>query len=178
MSASSWARCEVVGEMEQNDIALPISGLVLAYGRRIILEDVNLEVRSGQFYFFLGPNGSGKTPLLRAILGVLRPRTGALWLHPDLARLDQIGFVPQRCDINPTLPTTVREFVLLGLVGLRASRNEESERLDWALDRVRLAGLGTKDYWSLSGGQRQRALVARALVRRPRPPIFDEPTNC
>src|SRR3972149_4149480 len=177
MSASSWARCEVVGEMEQNDIALKTTGLVLAYGNRIVLDDVNLEVRSGQFCFFLGPNGSGKTTLLRAILGVLRPRTGQLWLHPDLARLDQIGFVPQRCDINPTLPTTVREFVLLGLVGIRASRNEESERLDWALDRVRLAGLEHKDYWSLSGGQRQRALVARALVRRPKLLILDEPTN-
>ena len=163
--------------MEQNDIVLKTTGLVLAYGNRIVLDDVNLEVRSGQFCFFLGPNGSGKTTLLRAILGVLRPRTGQLWLHPDLARLDQIGFVPQRCDINPTLPTTVREFVLLGLVGIRASRNEESERLDWALDRVRLAGLEHKDYWSLSGGQRQRALVARALVRRPRLLILDEPTN-
>jgi ABC-type Mn2+/Zn2+ transport system ATPase subunit len=163
--------------MEQNDIVLKTTGLVLAYGNRIVLDDVNLEVRSGQFCFFLGPNGSGKTTLLRAILGALWPRAGQLWLHPDHARRERIGFVPQRCDINPTLPTTVREFVLLGLVGIRASRNEESERLDWALDKVGLAGLEHKDYWSLSGGQRQRALVARALVRRPSILILDEPTN-
>jgi zinc transport system ATP-binding protein len=163
--------------MECNDAVLKATGLVLAYGRRIILEDVNLEVRSGQFYFFLGPNGSGKTTLLRAILGVLRPRTGALWLHPDLARLERIGFVPQRCDLNPALPTTVREFVLLGLVGTRASRKEETGRLEWALARVGLEGMAGRDYWSVSGGQRQRALVARALVRRPRLLILDEPTN-
>src|SRR3972149_5205354 len=72
MSASSWARCEVVGEMEQNDIALKTTGLVLAYGNRIVLDDVNLEVRSGQFCFFLGPNGSGKKTLLRGILGGLQ----------------------------------------------------------------------------------------------------------
>lgn len=163
--------------MEQNDIVLKTTGLVLAYGNRIVLDDVNLEVRSAQFCFFLGPNGSGKTTLLRAILGILRPLAGRLWLHPDLARLDQIGFVPQRCNLNPALPTTVREFVLLGLVGTRASRKEEAGRLEWALDRVGLAGLEHKDYWSLSGGQRQRALVARALVRRPSILILDEPTN-
>jgi ABC-type Mn2+/Zn2+ transport system ATPase subunit len=163
--------------MENDGLVLKATGLALAYGRRIVLEDVNLEVRSGQFCFFLGPNGSGKTTLIRAILGALWPRAGQLWLHPDHARRERIGFVPQRCDINPTLPTTVREFVLLGLVGIRASRNEESERLDWALDKVGLAGLEHKDYWSLSGGQRQRALVARALVRRPSMLILDEPTN-
>jgi len=163
--------------MEQNDIVLKTTGLVLGYGNRIVLDDVNLEVQPGEFWVFLGPNGSGKTTLIRAILGALWPRAGQLWLHPDHARRERIGFVPQRCDINPTLPTTVREFVLLGLVGIRASGREESERLDWALDRVGLAGLKHKDYWSLSGGQRQRALVARALVRRPSILILDEPTN-
>ena len=163
--------------MEQNNLVLKATGLTLAYGRRIVLEDVNLEVRSGQFCFFLGPNGSGKTTLIRAILGVLPSRAGTLWLHPDLAVLDRIGFVPQRCDLNPALPTTVREFVLLGLVGTRASKREETERLEWALARVGLEGMAGRDYWSVSGGQRQRALVARALVRRPSLLILDEPTN-
>lgn len=164
-------------KMEQNDIVVKTTGLVLAYGRRIVLEDVNLEVKSGQFWFFVGPNGSGKTTLIRAILGVLRPRAGTLWLHPEHASLERIGFVPQRCDLNPALPTTLREFVLLGLVGTRASRREETERLEWALARVGLEGMAERDYWSVSGGQRQRALVARALVRRPRFLILDEPTN-
>lgn len=163
--------------MGNTDAVLKTTGLSLAYGRRVILEDVNLEVRHGQFCFFLGPNGSGKTTLIRAILGILRPRSGRLWLHPDLAPLERMGFVPQRCDLNPALPTTVREFVLLGLVGTRASRKERTDRLEWALARVGLAGLAGQGYWSLSGGQRQRALVARALVRRPSLLILDEPTN-
>ncbi len=163
--------------MENTDIILKTSGLSLAYGGRIVLENVDLEVRNGEFCFFLGPNGSGKTTLIRAILGMLRPRAGRLSLHPDLARLEQIGFVPQRCDLNPSLPTTVREFVVLGLVGIRATRKEESERLEWALARVGLEGMVGRNYWSLSGGQRQRALVARALVRRPGLLILDEPTN-
>ena len=163
--------------MEKTEVVLNATGLSLAYGGRVVLENVNLEVRQGEFCFFLGPNGSGKTTLIRAILGVLRPRAGRLWLHQDLARLEQIGFVPQRCDLNPALPTTVREFVLLGLVGIRASRKEQTIRLEWALAKVGLEGMARRDYWSLSGGQRQRALVARALVRRPSLLILDEPTN-
>lgn len=163
--------------LETTDIVLKTDGLSLGYGGRVVLENVNLEVRRGEFCFFLGPNGSGKTTLIRAILGVFQPRGGRLWLHADLGRLEQIGFVPQRCDLNPTLPTTVREFVLLGLVGIRTRRREQTERLERALASVGLEGMERRDYWSLSGGQRQRALVARALVRRPSLLILDEPTN-
>ncbi len=163
--------------MEKTEIVLKATGLSLAYGGRVVLENVNLEVRQGEFCFFLGPNGSGKTTLIRAILGILRPRAGQLWLHENLARRERIGFVPQRCDLNPTLPTTVREFVLLGLVGIQATTKEQTERLERALARVGLEGMARRDYWSLSGGQRQRALVARALVRYPSLLILDEPTN-
>jgi ABC-type Mn2+/Zn2+ transport system ATPase subunit len=85
--------------------------------------------------------------------------------------------VPQRCDLNPSLPTTVREFVTLGLVGIPGARKAARERLVWALERSGLAGLVDRSYWSLSGGQRQRALLARALIRRPALFIVDEPTN-
>jgi ABC-type Mn2+/Zn2+ transport system ATPase subunit len=142
-----------------------------------VLRAVNLEVRAGQFWFLLGPNGSGKTTLLRAIMGQLRPAAGRLELHPMLRDRAAIGFVPQRCEPNPILPTTVREFVSLGLVGIRAEEAERRQRLAWALAHVGLEDLERQSYWELSGGQRQRALVARALVRRPRLLILDEPTN-
>jgi ABC-type Mn2+/Zn2+ transport system ATPase subunit len=151
--------------------------VTLAYDGRPVLEHVTLQVRRGEFWFVLGPNGSGKTTLLRAILGVLPARAGAVSLHATLARREHTGFVPQRCDLNPALPTTVREFVLLGTVGIRTSRADEAEQLEWALVHAGLAGMGRRDYWSLSGGQRQRALVARALVRRPSLLILDEPAN-
>ena len=158
-------------------IVFKTNRLRLGYGQRLVLAQVNLEIRSGEFWFFLGPNGEGKTTLLRAMLGMIRPQAGQLWVHPELGHRERIGFVPQRCDINPTLPTTVREFVLLGLVGIHTNRTDEAVRLEWALDKVGLGRLEGKDYWSLSGGQRQRALVARALVRRPSVLILDEPTN-
>jgi ABC-type Mn2+/Zn2+ transport system ATPase subunit len=163
--------------VEDHEVIVKTAGLRLGYSQHVVLAHVDFQMRAGEFWFFLGPNGEGKTTLLRAILGMLSPQAGQLWVHPQLCQRERIGFVPQRCDINPTLPTTVREFVLLGLVGIDTDRREAAVRLGWALERVGLGGLEGKDYWSLSGGQRQRALVARALVRRPSVLILDEPTN-
>lgn len=161
--------------MENKEFVFKMNGLTLTYGDRIVLRDVNLVVRPGEFWFLLGPNGVGKTTLLKALLGILQPQQGSFELHPRLANRDLIGFVPQRCDLNPTLPTTVREFVLLGLAGIRADKKERNDRLSWALEEMGLKEMEEKSYWSLSGGQRQRALVARALIRRPEFLIADEP---
>ena len=157
-------------------VILEASGLRLGYGRRRVLDDVEIRVRGGEFWFLIGPNGHGKTTLLSAMMGRLPPAGGRLVRHGDFARPDRIGFVPQECSANPTLPTTVREFVNLGLVGIRASQGEQTDRLSWALGAVGLAGMEVRDFRSLSGGQRQRALVARALIRRPRVLVADEPT--
>jgi ABC-type Mn2+/Zn2+ transport system ATPase subunit len=151
--------------------------LTLAYGERPVLRGVSLTVRAGEFWFLLGPNGAGKSTLLRAVLGAMRPRSGTLLRREDVLRPDRIGFVPQRCDLNPSMPTTVREFVSLGLVGIRCARSDEPRRMAFALERTGLDGMELRDYWSLSGGQRQRALLARALVRRPAFMIVDEPTS-
>jgi ABC-type Mn2+/Zn2+ transport system ATPase subunit len=150
--------------------------LVLGYGREVVLRDVSLEIERGELWFLLGPNGAGKTSFLRSVLGLLQPRGGRLQRASELT-LQRIGFVPQRCEMNPTLPTTVREFVALGTVGLSLSGRERSDRLEEALGTMTLSGMDGRDYWSLSGGMRQRALLARALVRRPLLLLLDEPTS-
>jgi ABC-type Mn2+/Zn2+ transport system ATPase subunit len=181
-SSRSWVeRSDVVSAAaagagrEQRAPLLSIEKLALRYGARTVLDDVDLDIRPGQFWFVLGPNGAGKSTLLRAILGLITPAAGVLRRHPQLDRA-HVGFVPQRCDLNPSVPTTIREFVSLGLVGTGVGRREGRERLASALTTVGLAGMEQRDYWALSGGQRQRALVARALVRRPRLLILDEPS--
>jgi zinc transport system ATP-binding protein len=161
----------------ENDAIFEAGGLQLGYAGRAILSNVNLRISRGDFWFLIGPNGQGKTTLISGILGRLRPMAGGIARRGDFARPDRIGFVPQQCSTNPTLPTTVREFVRLGLVGIHAKPPEQTERLRWALGIVGLEGLESHDFWSLSGGQRQRALVARALIRRPHLLIADEPTS-
>jgi len=161
----------------ENDFAISAESVSAGYGRRVVIRNVTVTIRRGEFWFLIGPNGEGKTTFLRAVLGVLPHREGRVRFGPDIGGHTSIGFVPQRCDLNPALPTTVREFVLLGLVGLRATRDEEEKRLSRALEKVALGGMEDRDYWSLSGGQRQRCLVARALVRQPKIILLDEPTN-
>jgi ABC-type Mn2+/Zn2+ transport system ATPase subunit len=160
-----------------DDAVLVVDGARLGYSDRVVLDRVDLRIAEGEFWFFLGPNGSGKSTLLRAILGTLPVQAGSIRRSPAVARPARIGFVPQRCDLNPSVPTTVREFVSLGLVGIADARRTGRERMAWALDRSGLAGMAGRDYWSLSGGQRQRALLARALIRRPALYIVDEPTT-
>src|SRR5918996_6507017 len=105
--------------LDADDAILKANSLALGYGRRVILREVTLAIRPGEFWFLLGPNGEGKTTFVRTVLGLMRPLAGRLWRHPDLTDRTHVGFVPQRCELNPTLPTTLREFVRLGLVGLR-----------------------------------------------------------
>jgi len=165
------------GNARPGDALVTAERLTLQYGARRVLDEVSLIVGPGEFWFFLGPNGEGKTTMLRAVLGELAPTGGRLTLHAAVRDRAAVGFVPQRCAPNPLLPTTVREFVELGLVGARVAASERPARLEWALAHAGLAGLERHSYWTLSGGQRQRALVARALIRRPRLLILDEPTN-
>jgi ABC-type Mn2+/Zn2+ transport system ATPase subunit len=163
--------------MPDTPIIIAATDLSLGYGSKPVLSGLTLEIRTGEFWFLLGTNGAGKTTLLRAVMGLLPPRRGGLQLHPTLAARERIGFVPQRCDLNPTVPTTVREFVSLGFVGTRMAREERAAMFAQALAIAGLTGREAADYRSLSGGLRQRALIARALVRRPTLLVLDEPTN-
>lgn len=132
-------------------VVFELRNATLGYGRRIVVRDASLVVHAGEFWCVIGPNAAGKTTLLRTLLKDLPPIAGRLAADPELAAPSRVGFVPQHCELNPTLPTTVREFVSLGLVGIRGAGKDRRERLRWALEHVNLEGLERANYFRLSG---------------------------
>jgi ABC-type Mn2+/Zn2+ transport system ATPase subunit len=151
---------------------------VLGYGRRVVLDDVNLTVYTGDFLGIVGPNGAGKTTLLKALLGTLPPVRGFV---SSGARAGLFGYVPQRQGVDETFPLTVREMIMMGRFAriglLRRPRPDDESRVVAAAEHVGIAPLLDRRYRTLSGGQKQRTLIARALAAEPRVLVLDEPTN-
>lgn len=168
-------------ESEQNkvdseDPILAMESARFSYGRRVVLDKVDLSVGSGEFWCFVGPNGEGKTTLIKGIIGALRPAFGRVAWRADFANRTRIGFVPQSSERRRSLPTTVREFVLSGLAGLTFGRRSEEKRLERVLEIMGISALKSRQVDNLSGGQFQRAIMARALARDPLLMVVDEPT--
>ncbi len=150
--------------------------------RQPVLEDVSLDVTPRDFLGVIGPNGGGKTTLLRIILGLEHPQSGTVRVLGESARRARrrIGYVPQHAQIDPRVPATVLDVVLAGRVG----------RSSWgcwfgpphrraalaALEQTATRDLAERPIGALSGGQRQRVLIARALAAEPELLLLDEPT--
>ena len=165
-------------------LALELDSVDFAYEHGPpVLRDVSFEVEAGEFVAIAGPNGGGKTTLLRLALVLARPTRGRVQLFGepadrfrDRARL---GYLSQRAQLGVQAPATVREVVSAG----RAARNafgrltaEDREAIDQAMERVGLADLARRPLSRLSGGQQQRAFIAKALVSGPQLLALDEPT--
>jgi ABC-type Mn2+/Zn2+ transport system ATPase subunit len=151
--------------------------VALGYGREPLLCDVSLAVAPGDFLAVVGPNGGGKTTLLRTLLGVLPPLSGRRTQPRPL----RIGYVPQRDHVDAYWPLTVAEVALMGRYPLvppgRRPRSVDREAVAAALGRVGIGDLAPRAFRTLSGGQRQRTLIARALAADPELLALDEPTN-
>ena len=148
-----------------------------AYRSEPVLVNVDLAVPAGSFIGVVGPSGSGKTSLLRVVTGALRPVAGTVAFPSGPIA---IGYVPQVETVNWYFPVTVREAVLMArLDGRRVpwSSRAEREEADAVLGRLGLESLGGRHIRELSGGQQQRVFIARALLRRPKLLLLDEPTS-
>ena len=149
----------------------------LGYGRRVVLRDLSFTINEGDFLGLVGPNGSGKTTVLRALLGTHPPLSGTVVKAPGL----RFGYVPQRDQVDYDYPLTAVDVVLMGRydrIGLgRRPAAEDRARAMQALEQVGIPELAGQHLKNLSGGQRQRTLIARALVGEPNVLVLDEPTN-
>ena len=154
----------------------------VAYDGYEALQHVDLEIADNDFLGVIGPNGGGKTTLVKAILGTV-PHTGEVRLAPELFRDKErlIGYMPQLSDFDRTFPISVLEVVLSGLQGHKGifSRYTKADRAK-ALDLLETAGVADtarNPIGEVSGGQMQRALLCRAVISDPKLLILDEPAN-
>ncbi|MBM1631711.1 metal ABC transporter ATP-binding protein [Sulfitobacter mediterraneus] len=141
-------------------------GLTLRYGSATVLRDVHFKLSQGEIVTIVGPNGSGKSSLLRALIGALKPASGAVIRKPGL----KIGYVPQKLQIDGTLPLTVQRFLSLPV-------RQSQEVTTQALAQAGVPELAQRQMTDLSGGQFQRVLLARALLGSPDVLILDEATQ-
>ncbi|MBB5320970.1 metal ABC transporter ATP-binding protein [Marinobacter oulmenensis] len=137
--------------------------LTIGFAGQPLLEQVNLDIRRGEILALLGPNGSGKTSLLRTLIGALPPSSGCISRQSGLVT----GYVPQRLHIDETLPMTVNRF-------LQLPNRHPREKLQQALDQAGAPALGARQLSTLSGGQFQRVLLARAILEKPDLLLLDE----
>lgn len=162
---------------------IQVQNLSFSYGGTPVLSNVNVDVFAGDFVGMIGPNGGGKTTLLKLLLGFLKPRQGIISILGQSPKhaAGHIGYVPQRLPFDRQFPISVIEVVLTGRLsrlpwyGLYSSRDRQAAHE--ALERVNLGSFAKAPFGTLSGGQAQRALIARAIVSEPQLLFLDEPTS-
>ena len=167
-------------QSQNTETLISLRGVTMQFDRKITLNDINLDICRGDFIAITGPNGGGKTTLLRIILRLLDPSKGSVTYLGDKGsgkRL-RIGYLPQKNLIDSSFPVTVKEVTAFGLMNTPdVSKEERMRRID---DTIRLMGLSDhadSAISELSGGQLQRALIGRAIISRPEVLVMDEPLS-
>jgi len=167
-------------DLMNNQVAM-LNNVSFAYNHEPVLNNVDLVIRAGEFASIVGPNGGGKSTLLKLLLGLIHPSSGDIEVfgkHPEKTR-HRIGYMPQHVEFDMKFPVTVLEVVLMGRLGHtrwgRYSKKDKEIALR-SLEEVNLFNLKNRSFSDLSGGQRQRVLIARALSCEPDLLLLDEPT--
>jgi zinc transport system ATP-binding protein len=160
-----------------------INNLTVHYGKICALQEASLTLHEGDFVGIIGPNGGGKSTLVKALLGLIKPTQGTIRFFQNREEVPSlsIGYLPQHSEIDRQFPISVKEVIHSGLSGETAPwvrvKNEHLERVQQMIDQMGLKGLEKRAISELSGGQLQRVLLGRALISEPQLLILDEPTS-
>jgi ABC-type Mn2+/Zn2+ transport system ATPase subunit len=166
-------------------IAVRLRNVTVAYGDRVALDDVDLDIGTGALLAVIGPNGAGKSTLLKAIAGLIRPISGTIEVlgavPGESAAARRVAYVPQAELVDWSFPVTVGDVVMMGrvpLIGIgRSPSRVDREAVRDALETVGMTGEEGRQIGSLSGGQRRRVFLARAMAARPDLYLLDEPVT-
>jgi zinc transport system ATP-binding protein len=170
------------GIKTKKDLAISIRNLTAGYDGEAIIKDIDLEIRHGDFFGLIGPNGGGKSTLLKAILGLLKPMRGTIRIYGEPVEKGRrfIGYVPQYTTFDKDFPITVMNVVMMGrrrMKGLKPLYSgKDRKAAQKALEEVGMWEFRKKHINQLSGGQKQRVYIARALSMNPKLLLLDEPT--
>lgn len=155
--------------------------LSASYGANVVLQDVDFRVSENDFIGVIGPNGGGKTTLLKIILGLLKPVKGKMVFNEELLNGKSIGYLPQMSTADINYPVTVTDIILSGLMIRKTiiSGMSSSDKLKarTVIDELGLTGMSKSTLNELSGGQMQRVFLGRAIIGSPRLLLLDEPGN-
>ena len=163
---------------------LHLKGITAGYGNNIVLKDVNFAVSERDFIGIIGPNGGGKTTLLKVMLGMIKPYSGNVGYHfgdSPKAYRKHIGYLPQQSNLDRDFPIPVREVVLSGLLSgkklFKRFTRDDFRKADEILEKMGLKAYANMSAGELSGGQMQRVLLCRAVISSPSLLILDEPNT-
>lgn len=170
-------------------IAVRFASVSFSYNDALVIENASFHIHCGEFAVMVGPNGSGKTTVIKLLFGLVEPNAGNIEIFGVSAagagnkrRESNLAYVPQQFPSDHLFPITVRDIVRMGLLRPLKGYTPQNAGTDIntaveeAMERTGIAGLADRQYRSLSGGQKRRALIARALAARPELLVLDEPT--
>lgn len=162
---------------------IELKNVTAGYGEKTVLRDVSLDMWEDDFLGIIGPNGGGKTTLLKVILGLLSPASGSIGFYDKGEAVSslKIGYLPQLNLIDKKFPISVAEVISSGLSSekplFRGFNREQKKRVDEVIGLMGLEELATRPIGELSGGQLQRVLLGRSIVSKPQVLILDEPSS-